>query len=77
MIGWKIRSLGYEIGNKHIGFSPDLAAAVRCEHQLAAVMGEHGKTVEAFVMGDSLDVTAIDVDHVKVEVATFRVMHVG
>ncbi len=43
------QSLQHEIGDEYIGFTPDLAEAVRGEHQLASVMGEHGKAVEAFI----------------------------
>ena len=69
--------MAHEIGDKHIGFAPDLAQAVRGKHQLAAVMGEHGEAVEAFVICDALDIAAVDVDHVKVEVTSFGVVHVG
>jgi len=69
--------MAHEIGDKHIGFSPDLAQTVRGKHQLAAVMGEHGEAVEAFIVGYSLDIAAVDVDHVKVEVTPFLVVHIG
>ena len=71
------QSLQHEIGDEYIGFTPDLAEAVRGEHQLASVMGEHGKAVEAFIAGDTFEVAAVDVDHVKVEVTSFRIVHVG
>ena len=69
--------MAHEIGDKHIGFAPDLAQAVRGKHQLAAVMGEHGEAVEAFIVCYSLDIAAVDVDHIKVEVTPFRVVHIG
>ena len=69
--------LRHEIGDEHVGFALDLAVAVRGKYQLASVMGEHGKAVEAFIAGDAFNVAAIDVDHVQVEVTSFRIVQVG
>src|SRR5581483_1841436 len=60
---------GDPIRDKDIGFVGDLGVAAGNPHQFCAVGTEHGESIKAFRVGNPLEVVALQIDGVEVEIA--------
>jgi hypothetical protein len=63
------RGLRSPVGDESVGLVGRFGIAIRCPHQFLAIGTEHGEPVEAWTVGDLLQVLAVHVDGVKLEVA--------
>ena len=65
------------IRDENVSIAARLCIAIRGEHQFLPIRRKHGKPVEGFVECDALEAAAVNVNFVKVKVATLRIVHVG
>src|ERR1051325_3242629 len=65
------------IGDEDIRVSPGLRISIGCKHQLLAIGRKHRKAIKRIVEGNPFQTAAINVDFVKIKIASLWIVHVG
>src|ERR1051325_6624857 len=65
------------VSDEDIRVSPGLRISIGCKHQLRAIRRKHRKAIKRIVEGNSFQTAAINIDFVKIKIASLWIVHVG